>query len=77
MREGKLRHPPQPEVEQEEGVAVARQLGEVMVWDRVNSAMAISGLVAESEALYALETVPRSAARPAVSAYSSHGLVVV
>lgn len=77
IREGKLKHLPQPAIEQQESVAVARQLGEVMVWDRGRSAMQISGLVAESEALYALETM-QGAARPAVSSeYESHGLMVL
>lgn len=77
IREGKLRHLPQPAVEQQESVAVARQLGEVMVWDRVRSAMQISGLVAESEALYALETTAQGGGVPTKSAYESHGLMVV
>lgn len=77
IREGKLRHLPQPAVEQQEAVAVARQLGEVMVWDRVKSAMQISGLIAESEALYALETMQAAEALPTHSAYEDHGLMVV
>ena len=56
VREGKLRHPSQPAVEQQASVAITRRLGEVEVWDRSKSAMQISGLIAESEALYALET---------------------
>ena len=77
IREGKLRHLPQPAVEQQEAVAVARQLGEVMVWDRNRSAMQISGLIAESEALYALETMQAAEALPTHSAYEDHGLMVV
>lgn len=57
VREGKLRHPGQPAIEQQASCAVTRRLGEVEVWDRRNSAMQISGLIAESEALYALETM--------------------
>lgn len=53
--EGSLRHPPQPAVEQQVRAAVTRRLGEVEVWNRKGSAVQISGLVAESEALYALE----------------------
>ena len=34
---------------------MTRRLGEVEVWNRKGSAVQISGLVAESEALYALE----------------------
>lgn len=56
VREGKLRHPPQPAIELQAAVAVTRRLGEVEVWDRTKSAMQTSGLIAESQALYALET---------------------
>lgn len=77
VREGKLRHLPQPAIEQQESVAVARQLGEVMVWDRGKSAMQISGLVAESEALYALETMQPEQAVPTKSAYEDHDLMIV
>lgn len=77
VREGKLRHLPQPAVEQQEAVAVARQLGEVMVWDRSKSAMQISGLISESEALYALETMQAAEALPTHSAYEDHGLMIV
>lgn len=57
INEGKLRHPPQPAIEQQVTGAVSKHLGEVEVWDRSNSAMKISGLIAESNALYALETL--------------------
>lgn len=57
VREGKLRHLPQPAIDQQVAVAVTRRLGEVEVWDRSKSALQISGLIAESEALYALETM--------------------
>ena len=57
IREGKLRHPNQPAIEQQASCAITRRLGEVEVWDRRNSAMQISGLIAESEALYALESM--------------------
>lgn len=56
VRERKLRHLNQPAVTQQIQVAVTRNLGEVEVWDRKNSALQISGLIAMSEALYALET---------------------
>jgi phage terminase large subunit-like protein len=56
VRENKLRHPPQPAIEQQVSVAVTKRLGEVEVWNRANSAMQTSGLIAESNALYALET---------------------
>ena len=64
MREGKLRHLPQPAIEQQVSVAVSRRLGEVEVWDRTKSALQISGLVAESQALYALETMQVEALKP-------------
>lgn len=57
VREGKLRHLPQPAIDQQVAVAVTRRLGEVEMWDRSKSALQISGLIAESEALYALETM--------------------
>lgn len=77
VREGKLRHPRQPAVEQQASVAITRALGEVRVWDRKNSAMQISALVAESEALYALETFEPNSQPATSSAYESHGLMVV
>ena len=61
-------------------VAITRRLGEVEVWDRQKSAMHISGLIAESQALYALETMTDDAAKPLRSAYDSetgHGLLVL
>ena len=56
VHEGKLRHPPQPAIEQQIQSAITKSLGEVQVWNRKGSAAQISGVVAESEALYALET---------------------
>lgn len=64
VRDGKLRHPPQPAIEQQVAVAVTRRLGEVEVWDRNQSAMHISGLIAESQALYALETMSGEPEKP-------------
>lgn len=64
VRENKLRHPPQPAIEQQAAVAVTRRLGEVEVWDRARSAMHISGLIAESQALYALETMDGEPDKP-------------
>lgn len=80
VKEGKLRHLPQPAIEQQVSVAITRRLGEVEVWDRQKSAMHISGLIAESQALYALETMTDDAAKPLRSAYDSetgHGLLVL
>ena len=45
-------------------MAVSRRLGEVEVWDRTKSALQISGLVAESQALYALETMQAEVLKP-------------
>lgn len=64
IREGKLRHLPQPAVEMQASVAVTKRLGEVELWDRQKSALQISGLIAESEALYALETMAGDGAKP-------------
>lgn len=64
INEGKLRHPPQPAVEQQVSGAVSRHLGEVEVWDRTGSVTQISGLVAECNALYVLETSDGAGAQP-------------
>lgn len=80
VKEGKLRHLPQPAIEQQVSVAITRRLGEVEVWDRQKSAMHISGLIAESQALYALETVNAEPVKQQRSAYDSetgHGLLVL
>lgn len=77
IREGKLRHRPQPAIEQQVSAAVSRRLGEVEVWDRTNSPMQISGLIAESEALYALEAMQVEQQRQTASSYVSHDLMVV
>ena len=80
VKEGKLRHLPQPAIEQQVSVAITRRLGEVEVWDRQKSAMHISGLIAESQALYALETMNAEPVKQQRSAYDSetgHGLLVL
>lgn len=64
VKENKLRHLPQHAIEQQVNVAVTRRLGEVEVWDRNQSAMHISGLIAESQALYALETMDGEPEKP-------------
>ena len=76
VREGKLRHLPQPAIEQQVSVAVSRRLGEVEVWDRTKSALQISGLVAESQALYALETMQVEAETPKYAPSVTHFAVV-
>lgn len=72
--DGSLRHPPQPVSDQQVRVAVTRRLGEVEVWNRRDSAAQISGLVAMSQALWALET--RQPPRPAPAA-SRHPFTVI
>lgn len=67
--DGTLRHPPQPAVERQVRVAVTRRLGEVEVWSRRDSAAQISGLVAESEALWALERCEPPRERPKGSSH--------
>lgn len=72
--DGTLRHPPQPAVEQQVRCAVTRKLGEVDVWSRKDSAMQVSGLIAESEALWALESC--EAPKPKIKG-SSHPLTFI
>lgn len=74
VADGSLRHPPQPVSDQQVRVAVTRRLGEVEVWNRRDSAAQISGLVAMSQALWALET--RQPPRPAPAA-SRHPFTVI
>lgn len=56
VRDRKLRHLNQPAIAQQVAVAVTKRLGEIEVFDRVHSALHISGLIAIAQALYALET---------------------
>lgn len=72
--DGSLRHPPQPISDQQVRVAVTRRLGEVEVWNRRDSAAQISGLVAMSQALWALEA--RQPPQPAPAA-SRHPFTVI
>lgn len=67
VTDGALRHPPQPIADQQVRVAVTRRLGEVDVWNRRDSAAQISGLVAMSQALWALESCESAAPAPAAS----------
>lgn len=62
VREGALRHPDQPALDLAIRHAVCRRLGETDVWDRKGSAVQISGVVACSQALLALETIGEPAA---------------
>lgn len=74
--EHRLKHLPQPAIDQAISAAVAKRLGDADLWDRKGSALDISGLVAETYALYGLETFepPQPKSR---SAYASHGLMTV
>ena len=57
-------------------VAVSWRLGEVEVCDRAKSALQISGLIAESEALYALETMQVENEKPKYAPSVTHFAVV-
>lgn len=74
VTDGALRHPPQPIADQQVRVAVTRRLGEVEVWNRRDSAAQISGLVAMSQALWALESCEPPAPAPVAS---SHPFTVI
>ena len=54
--DGTLRHTEQPVLDRQVRCAVTRKLGEVDVWNRRDSQGQISGLVAASEALWALRS---------------------
>jgi hypothetical protein len=77
VREEKLRHLPQPAIDEAVSAGVARKLGDVEVWDRNNSMMDISGLIAETYALYGLEMFEASNGSVTASAYAEHGLMVL
>lgn len=77
VREEKLRHLPQPAIDEAVSAGVARKLGDVEVWDRNNSMMDISGLIAETYALYGLEMFEASNSSMTASAYAEHGLMVL
>jgi phage terminase large subunit-like protein len=75
VREGKLRHPPQPAIENQVNSAIVRHLGEVVVWNRRDAPIQISGLVAESYALFGLEA--ETPELQPESAYGDHGLMIL
>lgn len=77
IREEKLRHLPQPAIDQAVSAAVARKLGDVDIWDRKNSMLDISGLIAETNALYGLEMFEAEQEKNTASAYADHGLMVL
>lgn len=74
-RDRSWRHRNQPALNMAAAGAVTKKLGEVRVWDRAASAVDIAPMVAVSNALYALETIPPPA--PITSAYDDHDLVVI
>lgn len=74
VRDRKLRHLNQPAIDQQVAVAVTKRLGELEVFDRVHSALHISGLVAIAQALYALETTTGDETKP--KARPSHNVRV-
>jgi len=75
VRDRSMRHRGQPILNLAASGAVTKQLGEVRVWDRVNSVVDIAPLVAVSNALWGLEVRPEP--EQAESAYESHDLMVV
>ena len=77
IRERKLKHLPQPAVDEAVSAAVARKLGDVDIWDRKGSMLDISGLIAETYALYGLEQFQPAEAKQTATAYTDHGLMVL
>lgn len=75
VREHKLKHLPQPAIDQTVAAAVAKRLGDVDLWDRKGSALDISGLVAETYALYGLETFDAPVVEENKSAYQKYDLM--
>ena len=74
VRERRLVHVPQPAVDDAVAAGVVKVVAENVAWDRRRSIADISGLVAETVALYGLEThvdeTPRS------SYADGHGLTI-
>jgi Phage Terminase len=73
VRDGQVRHLPQPVLDVAAAVAATRPLGDAWVWDRKKSPADISALVAATGAVWLL-------ARPVettVSAYADHDLIVI
>lgn len=77
IREHKLKHLPQPAIDEAVSAAVARKLGDVDVWDRKNSMLDISGLIAQTYALYGLEQFQPAQDTNTASAYTDHGLIIL
>ena len=69
VTDGALRHLGQPLLDQQVRSAVCRRLGEVDVWSRKGSAVQVSGVVAVSEALYALEAFEPPAPKAVASSH--------
>lgn len=72
---GALRHPAQPAIDRQARYAVCRRLGENDVWSRTQSAVQVSGVVAMSEALLALECCEPTAETTVTG--SEHPLTII
>ncbi|WEV68726.1 terminase [Bifidobacterium sp. ESL0775] len=77
VREEHLKHLPQPAIDEAVSGAVARKLGDVDIWDRKGSMMDISGLIAETYALYGLEMFEPKQQQATASAYTEHDLMIL
>lgn len=74
VRDGRVRHLPQPVLDVAAAVAATRPLGDAWVWDRKKSPADISPLVAATGALWLLT---RPEEKPFVSAYETSRLEVL
>lgn len=74
VRDGVLRHLPQPTLDVAAAVAVTRPLGDAWVWDRKRSPADISALVAATVALWLLT---RPVEEQRVSAYEHRGVMTI
>lgn len=76
VRDGMVAHRGQPILDLAVSGGTTKQVGEVRFWDRVASAVDIAPLVAVSNALYGLETLPE-VEEEAPSPYERRGLLVL
>lgn len=75
VRDRSIRHRSQPMLDMAVSGGLTKRLGEVQVWDRTESVVDIAPLVALSNALYGLETMPPPEDNSSV--YEDHDLMVV
>ena len=75
VRSGELVHPPQPLIDLAIEGGLTKTIAENEAWDRRRSLVDIAGAVAETVALYALETAEIEGAT--ASAYEDHELLIV